>query len=116
MPWTVSRYRSANPALRSEWAYWRETARLYGFGRTELPPVKTNSEGLSRYVGKHIAKNIEGRREAEGGSFLRMGTSGTGKQCQRPGPHGPSAPKQLLVSRDLESGAAGSLPVRRVFV
>jgi len=33
----------------------------YRFGRTELLPVKTNSKGLARYVGKYIAKHIDSR-------------------------------------------------------
>lgn len=28
-------YRSANFALRSEWAFWRKTAKKYGFGRSD---------------------------------------------------------------------------------
>lgn len=55
-------YRSANSGLRAEWAFWRGTARDYGFGRTELMPVKSNEEGLSKYVGKYVAKHV-GRRE-----------------------------------------------------
>lgn len=33
-------YRSAPADLRSEWLFWRTTAKKYGFGRTELLPVK----------------------------------------------------------------------------
>lgn len=55
-------YTSANVRLRSEWAFWRRTAKEYGFGRTELMPVKSNEEGLSKYVGKYIAKHV-GQRE-----------------------------------------------------
>ncbi len=54
-------YRSANDYLRSEWSFWRKTAKKYGFGRTELLPVRTTSEGIARYVGKYISKNIESR-------------------------------------------------------
>jgi hypothetical protein len=56
-------YASANDALRKEWTFWRTTAPLYGFGRTELMPVKSTAEGLAKYVGKYIAKHI-GAREA----------------------------------------------------
>ena len=45
-------YRSANSALRAEWAFWRVTCPKYRFGRHELMPVKSNAEGISRYVGK----------------------------------------------------------------
>ena len=65
-------YRTANAALRAEWAFWGKTAKAYGFGRTELLPVKSNAEGLSRYVGKYIAKNIDGRKESDRGARLVM--------------------------------------------
>ncbi|WP_308185192.1 rolling circle replication-associated protein [Neisseria polysaccharea] len=40
----AGRYSSANPALRQLWALLRENVHKYGFGRTELLPVKTNSK------------------------------------------------------------------------
>jgi hypothetical protein len=63
-------YRSANAALRAEWAFWRRTAPLYGFGRTELLPVKSTSEGISKYVGKYLAKHHWHREEADKGARL----------------------------------------------
>jgi hypothetical protein len=54
-------YRSVTPALLAEWKFWRETEKLYGFGRTHLLPVKSNEEGISRYVGKYIAKHVGAR-------------------------------------------------------
>jgi hypothetical protein len=63
-------YRSANPALRSEWAFWRKTAPAYGFGRTELLPVKSTAEGVSKYVGKYLAKHHFQREEADKGARL----------------------------------------------
>jgi len=63
-------YSSANLRLRSEWAFWRENARSYGFGRTELMPVKSNEEGLSKYVGKYIAKHVGAREERDKGVRL----------------------------------------------
>lgn len=63
-------YRSASPQLRSEWAFWRKTAKAYGFGRTELMPVKNNTEAISRYVGKYIAKHIESRPSSDKGVRL----------------------------------------------
>lgn len=63
-------YRSASPKLREEWAYWRRTAKFYGFGRTELLPVKSTSEGIARYVGKYISKHLRARREADKGLRL----------------------------------------------
>ena len=56
-------YSTANKAIRAEWAFWRKTAPKYRFGRTELMPVRSNSEGIGRYVGKYISKGIESRTE-----------------------------------------------------
>jgi hypothetical protein len=61
-------YRSASPALRAEWAFWRQTARSYGFGRTELLPVKSTAEGIARYVGKYVSKHIGERSESDKGA------------------------------------------------
>lgn len=63
-------YRSASPALRSEWAFWRKTAPLYGFGRTELLPIKSSTEAIAKYVGKYIAKHIEARNLEDKGARL----------------------------------------------
>jgi len=54
-------YRSASAALRKEWAFWRKAAPKHGFGRTELMPIFSTAEGIGRYVGKYISKNIEQR-------------------------------------------------------
>jgi hypothetical protein len=61
-------YRSANPALRAEWAFWRQTCPKYRFGRHELMPVKSNAEGISRYVGKYISKHVTQRRAEDKGA------------------------------------------------
>ena len=64
------RYKSANPYLRQLWTLLRENVGKYGFGRTELLPVKTNSKGLSRYVSKYIAKHIDSRLPEDKGYRL----------------------------------------------
>lgn len=51
-------YRSASKYLRSEWAFWRRTAPRYRFGRTELMPIRSNSQAIKFYVGKYISKTI----------------------------------------------------------
>jgi len=61
-------YTSASPALRAEWAFWRNTAKKYGFGRTELLPVKSTVEGIARYVGKYLAKHVRQRSECDKGA------------------------------------------------
>ena len=63
-------YRSANPKLRSEWAFWRNAARSYGFGRTELLPVRSTDEAIAKYVGKYIAKHVGQRIEEDKGVRL----------------------------------------------
>lgn len=63
-------YQSAGSALRAEWAFWRKTAKLYGFGRTELLPVKSTAEGIAKYVGKYIAKHVQQREERDKGFRL----------------------------------------------
>ncbi len=68
-------YRSANAALRREWAYWRRTAPLYGFGRTELLPIK-NAEAMGRYVGKYIGKHLDMRRADDKGARLVQCSAG----------------------------------------
>lgn len=54
-------YKSASPGLRSEWSFWRKTAKSYRFGRTELMPVRSSSEAIGRYVGKYIGKHMDSR-------------------------------------------------------
>jgi len=67
-------YSSANDALRDEWAFWRATSTRYGFGRTELLPVKSNAEGVGRYVGKYIGKHVKQRELRDKGSrMIRYG-------------------------------------------
>jgi hypothetical protein len=72
-------YRSAGQTLRQEWAFWRETAPKYGFGRTELLPVKSTAEGIGRYVGKYVSKNIERRIEEDKGARLVMYSKSLGE-------------------------------------
>lgn len=63
-------YRTASGRLREEWAFWRRTAKLYRFGRTELMPVRSNDEGIGRYVGKYISKHHAARKEEDRGIRL----------------------------------------------
>lgn len=54
-------YRSACPELRAEWKFWRRTAPRYGFGRTELLPVRSCAEGIARYIGAYISAHVRAR-------------------------------------------------------
>jgi hypothetical protein len=75
-------YRSAGPALRGEWAFWRITAPRYRFGRTEMMPLYKNEQAVAIYIGKYIAKHLENRlaidkrvRLVEYGRGCRIGTT-----------------------------------------
>ena len=63
-------WKTASQDLRNEWAYWRKTAKLYGFGRTELMPIRSTEEGIGRYVGKYIGKHHSCRKEEDRGVRL----------------------------------------------
>jgi hypothetical protein len=63
-------YSSANSSIRAEWSFWRRTAHKYGFGRTELLPIKSTSEGIGKYVGKYIGKAIDNRLPEDKGCRL----------------------------------------------
>lgn len=72
-------YKSANNYLRSEWSYWRHTSKSYGFGRTELMPIKSTTEAISKYVGKYISKHIENRKDNDKGVRLVRYSQGAKK-------------------------------------
>ena len=63
-------YRSAGPELRAEWAAWRRIAACYGFGRTELKPIKSTAAAAACYVGKYISKHVDARKEVDKGVRL----------------------------------------------
>lgn len=66
----LGNYSSANPYLRSEWAFWRKSAKNYGFGRTELLPIQSSSQAIGRYVGKYIGKHFDSREPCDKGVRL----------------------------------------------
>lgn len=61
-------YSTANAALRQEWAYWRRTAKRYGFGRHQLQPMKSNGEALGRYLGGYLQKDWNHRLPEDKGA------------------------------------------------
>jgi len=63
-------YSSASPHLRQEWAFLRKTAPAYGFGRTELLPIRSSTEAIAKYVGKYIAKHMDVRQVEDKGVRL----------------------------------------------
>ena len=72
-------YRSAGDYLRKEWKFWRETAPKYGFGRTELLPIRKTAEGVAKYVGKYVAKHIGQRLPEDKGARLVRYSQGTNR-------------------------------------
>ncbi len=76
-------YRSATAYLRKEWAFWRVTAPKYGFGRTELLPIKSTAEGIAKYLGKYIGKHIIHRLPEDKGARLVRYSKGTNRVSNR---------------------------------
>lgn len=72
-------YRSANDYLRTEWKFWRETSPKYGFGRTELLPIRKTAEGVAKYIGKYVAKHVEQRLPEDKGARLVRYSKGTNR-------------------------------------
>ena len=60
-------YRSACLWLRAMWATLRVRLPEFHFGRHELKPVRTNAEGVGRYLGKYIVKHYDNRLPEDGG-------------------------------------------------
>lgn len=63
-------YKSAGQYLRDLWSELRAKLPEYGFGRSELLPVKSNAEAMGRYVGKYISKHMGQRTEEDKGVRL----------------------------------------------
>jgi hypothetical protein len=63
-------YCSAGSEIRAVWGWLRKMAPAYGFGRTELLPLKKPGEAVGHYVGKYIAKHVVWRDEADKGARL----------------------------------------------
>lgn len=62
-----SAWANCSDTLRAEWKFWREIAPKYGFGRTEMLPVKSTTEAVGHYVGKYVESNIMNRRSEDKG-------------------------------------------------
>lgn len=58
-------YRSANRWLKALWSALREAMPKYGFGRSELAPIRSNGEAMAKYVGKYISKNQKARKKSK---------------------------------------------------
>lgn len=69
------RYRSANAFLKSLWKELLEALPLYGFGRHELVPVKSE-KGVAHYLAKYLSKGIKERKAEDKGFRLVRSTIG----------------------------------------
>ena len=76
-------YGSASDYLRREWKFWRETSRRYGFGRTELLPIKKTADGVAKYISKYISKHIGQRSPEDKGARLVRYSKGTNRAGTR---------------------------------
>jgi len=78
-------YMSASQYLRDEWAFWRETAPKYGFGRCQLQPIRKTLEAAACYQAKYLTKHFRTRwPEDIGRRNLRyFGVSSSGASWRR---------------------------------
>lgn len=61
-------YRSAQPYLREHlWPDLRFNLPKYGFGRSELLPIRTSVHAVSRYMGGYLGKNLSHRQARDKG-------------------------------------------------
>jgi len=62
--------RTASPYLRRLWQTLREELPKYGFGRSELLPIRSNEDAMARYLGKYIGKHLGARKRSDKGVRL----------------------------------------------
>ena len=63
-------YSSAFLDFKKYWSLLRRNLPKYKFGRSELLPIKSTTEGISRYVGKYISKTVCNRLEEDKGTRM----------------------------------------------
>lgn len=76
-------YRSATPYLSERWAELRRELPKYGFGRSELLPIRTTVEAVSRYVGGYLCKHIGNREERDKGMRFTFSDQGWAKNSTK---------------------------------
>jgi len=64
-------YANVDPRLREQWKLLREMAEKYGFGRTELLPLKASGPSCARYLVKYLVK-VRGSDKSEGEEKCRL--------------------------------------------
>ena len=60
-------YKTASPYLKKLWKDLREANPKYGFGRSELLPIKSNAQAMAYYVGKYISKDLTNKTDQDKG-------------------------------------------------
>ena len=70
------KYSSASQVLRNYWDLLRNELPKYNFGRSELLPIESTVEGMSKYIGKYISKHVGARREEDKGVRLFSASRG----------------------------------------
>ena len=82
-PWeqvAMRHYGGVDQRLRDRWELLRDSAKSYGFGRTELLPIRATGGQAARYVGKYLAPGPEDvgqdrcRKFGAWGEKARVGT------------------------------------------
>jgi hypothetical protein len=58
-------YRSVSPVLRQKWDWLLSVLPKYGFGRSELTPIRKTTEAVACYIQKYIQKNLFCRLEED---------------------------------------------------
>lgn len=64
-------YKNVDPRLKDIWKTLRESAVKYGFGRTELLPIKANGPSCARYLVKYLTK-VRGSDKLQGEEKCRL--------------------------------------------
>lgn len=76
-------YSSASPYLSSLWCDIRYACKKYGFGRSELLPIKSNADAMGRYIGKYISKHMGQRETRDKGVRLVNSSRGWPKDSSK---------------------------------
>lgn len=63
-------YSSATPYLSHLWSTMRQELPKYGFGRSEILPIRSNIQAISRYVGGYLGKHLSHREQWDKGMRL----------------------------------------------
>lgn len=70
------RLKTGNTLLRSLWEMNRRAFANYGFGRSEILPIRSTAEAVANYVGEYISKQIGQRPEEDKGVRLTSHSAG----------------------------------------